>query len=217
MLRSWSAKNIGSVCLQLAIAKEIVLRLDAAQDIRSLAPHELALRRKAKLCSLGLHYKEHWLSSVHGSLTWPRGTPTQNFSTYRPVIGAGRGIFQNWKQERSCFLRMKRWLMQFLSTSTTCWVLLGNSSISLTMKISVWTGIYLIIASVKKRSGKQLETCPLTRHQGQMGLLVCPTKRLGRWSKMTLCMPSRLFGRLMVGVSTWWTRHTWWCVLFWWL
>ena len=95
MLRSWSAKNIGSVRLQLAIAKEIVLRLDAAQDIRSLAQHELALRRKAKLCSLGLHYKEHWLSSVHGSLTWPRGTPTQNFSTYRPVIGAGRGIFQN--------------------------------------------------------------------------------------------------------------------------
>ena len=33
MLRSWSAKNIGSVRLQLAIAKEIVLRLDAAQDI----------------------------------------------------------------------------------------------------------------------------------------------------------------------------------------
>ena len=40
--------------LQLAIAKEIVLRLDAAQDRRSLAPHDLALRRKAKLCSLGL-------------------------------------------------------------------------------------------------------------------------------------------------------------------
>jgi hypothetical protein len=49
-----TAKNIGSVRLQLAIAKEIVFRLDSAQDSRSLAPHELALRRKAKLCSLGL-------------------------------------------------------------------------------------------------------------------------------------------------------------------
>ena len=54
MLKSWSAKHVGAVRLQLAIAKEIVLRLDAAQDRRSLAPHELALRRKAKLCSLGL-------------------------------------------------------------------------------------------------------------------------------------------------------------------
>ena len=53
-LKSWSAKHIGSVRLQLAIAKEIVLRLDCAQDFRSLSPLELALRRKAKLCSLGL-------------------------------------------------------------------------------------------------------------------------------------------------------------------
>ena len=88
MLRSWSAKNIGSVRLQLAIAKEIVLRLDAAQDIR------VSLATEGKALFPG-HYKEHWLSSVHGSLTWPRGMPTQNFSTYRPVIGAGRGIFQN--------------------------------------------------------------------------------------------------------------------------
>ena len=42
------------MCLQLAIAKEIVLRFDCAQDSRILAPHELALCRKAKLCSLGL-------------------------------------------------------------------------------------------------------------------------------------------------------------------
>ena len=54
MLKSWSAKQVGAVRLQLAIAKEIVFRLDAAQDIRTLASHELALRWKAKLCSLGL-------------------------------------------------------------------------------------------------------------------------------------------------------------------
>ena len=54
MLKSWSAKHVGAVRLQLAIAKEIVSRLDAAQDRRELAPHESALRRKAKLCSLGL-------------------------------------------------------------------------------------------------------------------------------------------------------------------
>ena len=53
-LKSWSTKRIGSVRLQLHIVKEIVYRLDAAQDLRNLAPHELNLRRKAKLCSLGL-------------------------------------------------------------------------------------------------------------------------------------------------------------------
>jgi len=42
------------VKLQLAIAKELVYRFDCAQERRTLAPHELALRRKAKLCSLGL-------------------------------------------------------------------------------------------------------------------------------------------------------------------
>ena len=40
--------------LQLAIAKELVYRFDCAQERRTLAPHELALRRKAKLCSLCL-------------------------------------------------------------------------------------------------------------------------------------------------------------------
>ena len=53
-LQSWSAKHVGSDRLQLAIAKELVLRLDCAQDIRQLAPHELRLRRKAKLNCLGL-------------------------------------------------------------------------------------------------------------------------------------------------------------------
>lgn len=48
-LKSWSAKHVGSVRLQLAIAKEIVFRFDCTQEFRSLTPHELALRRKAKL------------------------------------------------------------------------------------------------------------------------------------------------------------------------
>jgi len=51
-LASWSAKHIVLVRLQLAIPKEIVLHFDCAQDRRDLAPHELTLRCKAKLCSL---------------------------------------------------------------------------------------------------------------------------------------------------------------------
>jgi hypothetical protein len=40
--------------LQLAIAKELVLRLDEALDRRQLVPHERALRNKMKLNCLGL-------------------------------------------------------------------------------------------------------------------------------------------------------------------
>ena len=68
-LKSWSAKHIGSVRLQLAIAKEIVFRLDSAHDTRSLQPHKLALRRKAKLCSLGL-------ASLHRTLVRQRSRIT---------------------------------------------------------------------------------------------------------------------------------------------
>ena len=53
-LKSWSAKHVGNVQLQLAIAKELVLRFDFAQEHRALAPYELALRHKAKLNCLGL-------------------------------------------------------------------------------------------------------------------------------------------------------------------
>ena len=69
-LKSWSAKHIGSVRLQLAIAKEIVLRLDSAQDVRALQPHELALRRKAKLCSLGLASLQRTLTRQRSRITY---------------------------------------------------------------------------------------------------------------------------------------------------
>ena len=69
-LKSWSAKRIGSIRLQLAIAKEIVLRLDSAQDHRELAVHELALRRKAKLCSLGLASLQRTLVRQRARITY---------------------------------------------------------------------------------------------------------------------------------------------------
>jgi len=53
-LKSWSAKHIGSVRLQLAIAKEIVYIFDLAQEHRLLSAAEHELRLRAKLCSLGL-------------------------------------------------------------------------------------------------------------------------------------------------------------------
>jgi hypothetical protein len=53
-LKSWSDRFIGNVHLQLALANEIVARLEAARDRRTLAPHEESLCKDLKLKALGL-------------------------------------------------------------------------------------------------------------------------------------------------------------------
>lgn len=53
-LQSWSATKVGSVRLQLAIAREVVLRLDEAQESRALEQREVELRRGLKVRILGL-------------------------------------------------------------------------------------------------------------------------------------------------------------------
>jgi hypothetical protein len=53
-LQSWSATKIGSVRFQLALAREVVLRFDAAQDYRALTLQEAELRKSLKLRILGL-------------------------------------------------------------------------------------------------------------------------------------------------------------------
>lgn len=53
-LKSWSASQVGSVRLCLAIAREVVLRLEEAQEFRALSMRELELRKSLKLKILGL-------------------------------------------------------------------------------------------------------------------------------------------------------------------
>jgi hypothetical protein len=53
-LRSWSDRFIENICMQLELAKEIVHRLDAARDQRTLVVHEESLHQEMKLKSLGL-------------------------------------------------------------------------------------------------------------------------------------------------------------------
>ena len=69
-LKSWNAKHVGSVRLQLAIAKELVFCFDCAQDQRPLAPHELALRRKEKLCTLGLASLQRSIARQRSRITF---------------------------------------------------------------------------------------------------------------------------------------------------
>lgn len=53
-LRTWSNKKIGSIRLQLAMTREVILTLDGEQDRRVLHPWEASLRRSLKCQVLGL-------------------------------------------------------------------------------------------------------------------------------------------------------------------
>lgn len=64
-LKSWSMKNVGSVRLQLFMARELIAQLDAAQEPRSLTDEEWAMRADLKRKSLGL-------ASLARTITWQR-------------------------------------------------------------------------------------------------------------------------------------------------
>lgn len=52
-LSSWSAKTVGNVRLKLAVAREIILKFDKAQEDRTLTPHETWLHKSVKQSYLG--------------------------------------------------------------------------------------------------------------------------------------------------------------------
>jgi len=53
-LRSWSDKKVGSVRLQLVLAREVILRFDVAQETRPLTASETRFRKSLKVRVLGL-------------------------------------------------------------------------------------------------------------------------------------------------------------------
>jgi hypothetical protein len=52
--RSWSQKFVGSIRLQLAVAREVIHKLELAQDLRRLSVAEDTLHREIKMKCLGL-------------------------------------------------------------------------------------------------------------------------------------------------------------------
>ena len=105
---------MGSVRLQLAIAKEIVYRLDSAQDsrFRILAPCELNLRRKAKLCSLGLASLQRTLLRQRARISYlADGDANTKFFHLQACHRSGRTILISYALMKWCFLEMRRWLM----------------------------------------------------------------------------------------------------------
>ena len=71
-LKKWKKSKIGDTKLQLAMVKEIILRLETAQEDRALTLEELDLLRRLKLRSIGLALIEKARIRQQSRLTYIR-------------------------------------------------------------------------------------------------------------------------------------------------
>jgi hypothetical protein len=71
-LQKWSGKKIGHVASQLALAREILHRLEIAQDLRLLSPLEDWLRCGLKKHSLALSFFKRTIARSRSRISWLR-------------------------------------------------------------------------------------------------------------------------------------------------
>jgi hypothetical protein len=69
-LKAWSDKQVGHVRAQLALAKEIVHRLEMTQDERSLTTAELWLKNRLKKHCLLLSSFKCTMARLRSRITW---------------------------------------------------------------------------------------------------------------------------------------------------
>ena len=93
-IKNWKKSKIGDTRLQLAIVKEIILRLETAQEERTLTQDELDLLKRLKVRSIGLALIEkariHQLGNAHASLTFGLEMLTRNSSSCVLIQGRGK-------------------------------------------------------------------------------------------------------------------------------
>ena len=71
-LKLWKRQNLGNLALRLAIANEVLLFLDTAQEQRTLTPEELEFRHFLKTKADGLAAIQRSRARQHSRLTWIR-------------------------------------------------------------------------------------------------------------------------------------------------
>ncbi|XP_073355531.1 uncharacterized protein [Aegilops tauschii subsp. strangulata] len=69
VLKKWQRDTVGVLKTQIEIAKEVIWRLDLAEEGRSLSPAELGLRRRLKLSYLGLLSSQKVKLRQHARIT----------------------------------------------------------------------------------------------------------------------------------------------------
>ncbi|XP_073351887.1 uncharacterized protein [Aegilops tauschii subsp. strangulata] len=81
-LQRWSTRTNGGVSLQLQVARELIARLNAAQDFRSLSQPEVWLGRKLKGAYLGLASLERSIKRQRSCLSWLRDSSLSYLSVH---------------------------------------------------------------------------------------------------------------------------------------
>jgi hypothetical protein len=94
-LQRWSTTRIGEIKAQLLMARELVLRLDTAQELQQLSKEESGLHRHMKMRCLGLSSLERtMLDRDRKSDSSVKGTQTRHISTSSPGAGRGETTYQ---------------------------------------------------------------------------------------------------------------------------
>jgi hypothetical protein len=70
MLKSWSDRLIGSILVQLEVAKEVVEKLEATRDSRQVAAHDESLCSEMKLRLLGLLSLQRTIMRQESRVLW---------------------------------------------------------------------------------------------------------------------------------------------------
>lgn len=122
-LKRWSAQCIGSIRLQLAIARVVIYELEVAQESRLLSNAEVELHQDLKRATLGLASLSRTIARQKSRCHFLKDvTPTPNSSTCRPAIGSVRASFCRSPRVTAPSLLRKQSQVPFLSTMMACWV-----------------------------------------------------------------------------------------------
>jgi hypothetical protein len=99
-IKAWRRVKVGDTKLQLAIVKEVILRLETAQEVRTLSLVELNLLRRLKAKSLGLALVEKSRIRQRSRLTVVRlGDANSRFFHLRACSRARKNFIQALQTE----------------------------------------------------------------------------------------------------------------------
>lgn len=106
-LKAWNRLKIGNTKLQLAFAREIILRLDTAGEVRDLSDEEYELRKLLKSRCLGLSVVERAKARQRSRLRWLRhGDANTKFFHLRAAARQRKNYIQSLVTEQgTAFLR----------------------------------------------------------------------------------------------------------------
>lgn len=108
-LKSWAKMHIGDTKLQLQIAKEVILQLDKAMEVRQLTTEERQLRKDLKLKVLGLAVIKKMKWRQRSRLVWLQlGDANTRFFHIKANAVDEKSSFQSYIHPKESTPHMRR-------------------------------------------------------------------------------------------------------------